>query len=207
MDLAVVVTVFIPLLLVELPDKTFVATLVLSTRYRPLYAWIGAGLAFGIQCAIAVAAGGLLSKLPSVAVSLAAGVLFAIGSILLWRGAGDADAEEAEVEEDFEAKAEQSAKGTGIKAIAACFLVIFVAEWGDLSQLFIAGFSAKTGSPVSVFIGAWAALLVVSGLAALLGRALLAKVRLSLVRRGAAIVCGLLAVLAFAEAAGADLPI
>ena len=36
-------TAFVALVPVELPDKTFVATLVLATRYRPLLVWIGVG--------------------------------------------------------------------------------------------------------------------------------------------------------------------
>ena len=54
MDLAVAATAFVPLLLLELPDKTFVATLVLATRYRPLLAWIGVAAAFAVQCLVAV---------------------------------------------------------------------------------------------------------------------------------------------------------
>jgi putative Ca2+/H+ antiporter (TMEM165/GDT1 family) len=47
-------------LLVELPDKTLVASLVLSTRYRPRPVLVGVAAAFAIQCTIAVVAGGLL---------------------------------------------------------------------------------------------------------------------------------------------------
>ncbi|MFM7598002.1 MAG: TMEM165/GDT1 family protein [Actinomycetota bacterium] len=47
--------------------------------------------------------------------------------------------------------------------------MLFTAQWGDLSQLFTAGMAARTGSPVSVFIGAWVALIVVAGIAVLVG--------------------------------------
>jgi putative Ca2+/H+ antiporter (TMEM165/GDT1 family) len=50
--------------LVELPDKTLVATLVLSTRYLPRPALAGVATAFAVQCAIAVTAGGMLYLLP-----------------------------------------------------------------------------------------------------------------------------------------------
>ena len=49
MDLAVVAIVFGAIFLVELPDKTFIAALVLSTRYKPLAVWLGVGLAFFVQ--------------------------------------------------------------------------------------------------------------------------------------------------------------
>ena len=47
--------------------------------------------------------------------------------------------------------------------------MLFAAEWGDLSQLLTISMIAKYGHPLSVFVGAWAALLVVSGLAVLVG--------------------------------------
>ena len=57
MDLGVVAIVFGAIFLVELPDKTFIAALVLSTRDKPLLVWIGVGLAFFVQTLIAVLAG------------------------------------------------------------------------------------------------------------------------------------------------------
>lgn len=199
LDLGVAATAFLPLLLLELPDKTFIATLVLSTRYRPLTAWLGVGLAFGVQCLIAVAAGGLLARLPELPVAIAAALLFTIGAVLLWRGAAGADEEEAETEEEFAAKL--TGGGRGLRAVGACFLVIFVAEWGDLSQLFTAGLAARYDDPVSVFVGSWAALLLVAGLGALLGKALLARLRLATIRRAGAIVCAVLAAVTLVEAA------
>ncbi len=199
LDLGVVVTTFVPLLLLELPDKTFVATLVLSTRFPPLLAWLGVGLAFFVQCLVAVSAGGLLSRLPERPVAAGAGLLFAVGAVVLWRGSAGADEEEAETEEEFAHKVVGGAHGR--RAVGTAFLVIFVAEWGDLSQLFTAGLAARTGDPVSVFVGAWSALLVVSGLAALLGRWLLRRLSLVTVRRVGAGVCTVLAVVTFVQVA------
>lgn len=204
-DLTVVATTFVPLLLLELPDKTFIATLVLATRFPPLLAWCGVGLAFAVQCVVAVAAGGLLSSLPGRPVAAAAAVLFALGALLLLRGAAGADAEERETERDFEHRIGTGAHGP--RAVAASFMVVFVAEWGDLSQLFTAGLAARYGDPVSVFVGAWAALLVVSGLAALLGRSLLRRLPLSTVRRVGGTVCLVLAAVTAAQALGANLPL
>ena len=56
--------------------------------------------------------------------------------------------------------------------------MLFAAEWGDLSQLLTISWSRSTRHPVSVFVGAWAALLVVTGLAVLAGRVLLRYVKL-----------------------------
>lgn len=208
MDFAVAATAFVPLLLLELPDKTFIATLVLSTRYRPLLAWIGVGLAFALQCLIAVAAGGLLARLPATPVAVAAGLLFATGAVILWRSAARADAElaaeESELAEGASDRADRRPEGVAgwLRPIGASFTVLFLAEFGDLSQLFTAGLAARYADPVSVFVGAFSALLVVSGLATLVGRALLAVLRPAVIRRAGAVVCALLAALTVAEIAG-----
>ena len=77
--------------------------------------------------------------------------------------------------------------------MGASFLVLFAAEWGDLSQLFTISLVAKYGDPLSVFVGAWGALLTVSGLAVLAGRVLLRYMRLSVLQYVAAGVCLVLA--------------
>jgi putative Ca2+/H+ antiporter (TMEM165/GDT1 family) len=75
------------------------------------------------------------------------------------------------------------------------FLVLFTAEWGDLSQLLTAGLVAAGRPPVPVFVGSFLGLAVVSGAAVLLGRVLLRYVRLVVIRYVAAAIC--LAVAAF----------
>ncbi|HET6212348.1 MAG TPA: TMEM165/GDT1 family protein, partial [Micromonosporaceae bacterium] len=92
--LTVALTAFVLIVPVELPDKTFVATLVLSTRYRPVPVWLGVTAAFGVQCAVAVAAGRLVGALPERPVHVVTGLIFAIGAVLLIRGARGADAAE-----------------------------------------------------------------------------------------------------------------
>lgn len=202
MNLAVIATAFLVILPVELPDKTFIATLVLATRFRPLYVWLGVGSAFFVHSLIAVTAGGLLTLLPRLPVLLAAGVLFAVGSVLLWRSAGRVVETGEDVASEFGERVARYSGVSGPKAIAVSFGVLMLAEWGDLSQLFTAGLAARSGQPLSVFIGAWGALLLVSGLAALLGRALLTRLPLSLIQRVAAGVCLVLSALTFAEALG-----
>ena len=187
MDLTVVVTAFALIFPVELPDKTFVASLVLATRYRPLLVWLGVSAAFLVQCLVAVTAGGLLSLLPSAAVGAAAGLLFLVGAVVLWRGASSADEDEVAAED--EAAAAASPDVHGFRVVATSFGVLFLAEWGDLSQLFTAGLAARYQDPVSVFTGSWLALVTVAGLAVVLGRTLLRFVRLSTIRRVGAVVC------------------
>ena len=192
---------FIAVAPVELPDKTFVATLVLSTRYRPLPVWLGVVAAFGVQCLVAVLAGTLISRLPRQPVELVAAALFTIGAVILLRGArrGETSAEEAE--EEYADKV--AVPRSGWRAAGASFLVLFTAEWGDLSQLLTAGLVASGKPAVPVFLGSWAALAAVSGAAVLLGRWLMKRVRLSLVRYVGATVCAVLAVITVISALSA----
>jgi putative Ca2+/H+ antiporter (TMEM165/GDT1 family) len=189
----VALTAFVLILPVELPDKTFVATLVLSTRYPPVPVWLGVIAAFGVQCLVAVAAGSLISRLPDRPVELVAAALFAIGAVVLFRGARKTRNEEQQDQERVYAERAADPK-RGLRAAGTSFLVLFTAEWGDLSQLLTAGLVASGNPPVPVFFGSWLALVVVSGLAVLLGRWLLKRVRLSIVRYIAAVVCAVLAV-------------
>ena len=184
-------TAFILIVPVELPDKTFVATLVLSTRYKPLPTWLGVSLAFAVQCAVAVAAGALIARLPKTPVELFAALMFLLGAIVLFRGARKADAEEAEAEEEYNRKITDGR--TGWRAFSASFLILFAAEWGDLSQLMTAALVARGGHPVAVGLGSWVALAGVAGAAVLLGRLLLKRVRLSVIRYIGSAVCAILA--------------
>ena len=192
-DLATMAIVFGAIFLVELPDKTFIATLVLATRFRPLSVWIGVCLAFAVQTVVAVTVGGLLAQLPKRPVEVFAAVMFLVGGLILIRGAGKADEEEAETEEEFSHKG--AANAVGLRAVGVSFGVLFLAEWGDLSQLLTASMVLQFKEPVSVFVGAFLALATVSALAAVLGRALLARVKLATIRRIGGGVCLLLAAL------------
>ncbi len=204
MDLALLSTVFLTLFLVELPDKTFIATLVLATRYRPLQVWIGVCAAFVVQTVIAVAFGGFIGRLPETPVHIAVALLFLVAGVVLIAGAVRAASEEAETEAEFTAKASKDA--VGFRAVSTSFLILFLAEWGDLSQLATAGFAARRGHPVSVGVGAFLALTLVSALGAVLGRALLRRVSLVLVRRLGGLVCLLFALLMVLDLAGVKLP-
>jgi len=190
--ISVVLAAFVLILPVELPDKTLFATLVLATRFPPLPVFVGVGAAFGLQVAIAVTAGSLLSLLPGALVSGVVAVLFLIGAVLLWRESRKGD-------EDSDAAAQTRENTSFLRAAAISFGVLFAAEWGDLSQLATAGLAARYAEPLSVFVGAWAALLVISGLAAFLGRKLADRLPVRLLHRIAAGLFLVFAVIAVVE--------
>ena len=176
---------------VELPDKTFVATLVLATRYRPWPVWLGVVSAFAVQVIVAVAAGGLIGLLPELPVRLVAAGLFAAGAVIMLRSARRAEVTGRAQEREYGRRVRQPRHGW--RAFGASFLLIATAEWGDLSQLLVAGLVASGQPATAVAAGAWVALAGVSGAAVLLGRAVLHRIRLSVIRYLAAGVCAVLA--------------
>jgi putative Ca2+/H+ antiporter (TMEM165/GDT1 family) len=187
MDPVVIGLTFLAIFVVELPDKTFLATLVLATKYRPILVWIGVGLAFTVQTVVAVLLGHAVTYLPGEVVQAGAGLMFLIGAVILIReGRGHQQA--AESDEEPETK-----NVHGWRAVLASFLVLFAAEWGDLSQLLTISLVAKYEAPVAVFIGALAALLLVSGLAVAAGRQLQRFVKLHVLHYVGAGVCLILA--------------
>ena len=175
MQLSVVATVYALIFVAELPDKTMIATLIMGSRYRPHLVWIGATLAFGVHATIAVAVGQLLPLLPQSLIEGVTAVLFAGGAAYLLL------VPEKQEEEEGEEEADSARKGA--RTVAAAFLVIFIGEFGDLTQILTANLAAKYHAPVSVFAGAFAALASVAALGAFGGRALLRVLPLAVIRK------------------------
>ncbi|MGX7677309.1 TMEM165/GDT1 family protein [Jatrophihabitans sp. DSM 45814] len=191
--LAVFGIAFGTVLLVELPDKTLVATLVLSTKYRRRPVLLGVATAFAVQCAIAVTAGGLLRLLPHRAVEGLVALLFAIGAFVLFResvgGPEDGDGVDVPAGGPDQLISDR-------RVFAISFGVLFAAEWGDASQLATAGLVARYGQPVAVGLGAFLALVGVAVMATVLGRAILRRVPLKLIHQVAAVVFTAFAIIA-----------
>lgn len=194
MDLAAALKAFAAVFPAELPDKTMVATIVLMARFhRPLAVWSGTAAAYLVHVALAATAGSVLVLLPETAVALATATLFAVGAVLLWRSAA-AHADEARSEVDA-APGNGAVRATGFQAFVASFGLIAVAEWGDMSQLVIAGLAGSTGAPVAVAVGGLAALAAVSAIAVRVGRGLVKRLPLDRLQQGAACVFAGLAAL------------
>ena len=143
----VLLTSFGVIFLAELPDKTALATLLLAARYRARPVVLGAWLAFLVQTVVAVGAGGLLHLLPERGVRTAAGVGFLVFAVLAWRR-----------REEEERAEEASTHGPERPVWVKSFVVIFLAEWGDLTQFATAALAAQERDPLAVGVGAVAAL-------------------------------------------------
>ena len=87
-----------------------------------------------------------------------------------------------EAEGEREAAAERA--GSRWREISTAFTVIFVGEFGDLTQIQAANFSAKTHQPLEVFLASSLALIAVSFLGAYGGRLLQRVVPLQMIRLG-----------------------
>ncbi|CAM5593695.1 TMEM165/GDT1 family protein [Streptomyces purpurascens] len=176
-SLTVTAVVFGVVFLAELPDKTALAGLVLGTRYRASYVFAGVAAAFALHVVLAVAAGSVLTLLPQQLVQALTGVLFLGGAAVLLLRKG-------EDEEEVRKPENQSFW----KVSGAGFMLILVAEFGDLTQIMTANLAARYDDPLSVGLGAVLALWAVAGIGIVGGKALMKKVPLRLITQIAALV-------------------
>jgi putative Ca2+/H+ antiporter (TMEM165/GDT1 family) len=189
-QLGIVLAVFPLIFFGELPDKTMFASLILASRGRPAAVWLGAALAFVVHVVIAVSVGvGLFKILPHRAVDGLVAVLFAIGAVLAFRESG-------EEEEEIVAEVVEGAALRVHRTVGTAFVVIFLAEWGDLTQVLTANLAARYHSPLSVGLGATLALWSVAAIAAFSGSALVRVLPGQLLRRITGVACTILAVVA-----------
>lgn len=195
MSLAVALTVFVIVFPVELPDKTLVATLVLTTRYRGRPVLLGVVAAFAVQVVIAVAFGSALSLLPGRVVAAVVALLFAAGAFLLLReGFGST------VADDDESTLAERSRLSFWRISLTSFGVLFAAEWGDASQLAVAALAARYRDPLAVGVGAWLALALVATIAVLIGTKVAHRLPVHLIQRAAGVVFAVFALVAVVEA-------
>ncbi|HEX4725208.1 MAG TPA: TMEM165/GDT1 family protein [Pseudonocardiaceae bacterium] len=191
MNPVVLATVFGIVFVGELPDKTMFASLVLAARGRVLLVWIGVAAAFVVHAAIAVTIGGVLfTLLPHRLVQGVVALMFLFGAVMAYRDNGD-DADEIDSDTGY--------RFDGVRTIVTAFVVIFIAEWGDLTQILTANLAARYNNAIEVGIAAVAALWAVAALAMVAGKAM-RRLPVPLVRRATAVVLVILAALVGFEA-------
>ena len=161
----------------ELPDKSLFASLVLGTRYRPLYVWTGAAAAFAVHMAIAVTAGQLLALAPRPVVDGIVAALFLAGAAYLW-----ASSFRQQRPEGADAARQGGPPASFLRIAGTSFGVVFLAEWGDITQITAANLAARN-NPVAVFAGAVLGLWLIAALAVNLGAKSLDLVPMAWVRR------------------------
>lgn len=186
-DAKLFASTFAVIFLAEIPDKTAMATLILATGNRPFAVFIGVAAAFVIQSAVAVAFGSVITLFPHDIVRLVAGALFLIFAVMMWRRGADAEGAD-------------DGLGAGTRSLFwpmawKSFVVIFIAEWGDLTQLATAALAAKCAAPVTIFTAATLALWSVTALAVIVGSRMKHVVNPRVMQRVAAIVFAIIGLL------------
>jgi Ca2+/H+ antiporter, TMEM165/GDT1 family len=175
---------FVLIFLAELPDKTAVAVLIMSSQRHPLGVYLGVCGAYLVQNIIAILAGSLLTLLPHRVVHAGAGILFLAFAVWMWF--------------QKEEKGGKAKLNFGVhfwKTAWAAFVVIFIAEWGDLTQLATATRVATSGHPWTVFTASTLALWVASGMFVLIGHHSKKFIRPALLRKIAAVAFGVVGLL------------
>ena len=194
-DLSIVLTVFGLIFVAELPDKTAVASLLLGTRFPARWVFTGVAAAFAAHVVLAVAAGSLIALLPRRPVEAIVSLLFLVGAVLVWREGSESEQEATEEE------AEALVATAGFHQVAMRgFAIIFIAEWGDLTQILTANLAAKYDNPLAVGIGAVLGLWAVGLLAILGGKSLLSVMPIHLITRIAAVIMAVLSVVSMVHA-------
>ena len=175
------ITAFGLVFLAELPDKTMFATLLLATRFpRRSAVWAGVTAAYSAHVVLAVTLGGLLARLPDEPLRYAVAALFVVaGGWLVW---DSLRTKETQVTGNVDTRARSW--GATFAAAAA---TIGVAEFADITQIATASLAATRDSAIAVGVGAAFALASVSGLAVVVGSALVRRVRLALIQRAAGV--------------------
>jgi putative Ca2+/H+ antiporter (TMEM165/GDT1 family) len=131
---------------------------VLATRHRALPVFLGTAAALAFQSLVAVAAGALLGMLPARPVHMFAGGLFVVSAVVMWR----------KKDEEGEAAAKDGPPSF-LRSAWLAFSVVFIAEWGDLTQLATGALAARYQAPLLVFAAATLALWSVAGIAVVAG--------------------------------------
>jgi Ca2+/H+ antiporter, TMEM165/GDT1 family len=163
MALHVFLTVFAIIFMAELPDKTAFATMLMASRGKPFAVFTGVAAAFIVQSLVAVLFGSVIGLLPETWVHAAAGALFLGFAAHTWFF--------HDKEEKEEEAPKISSRAKFLNAAWKSFMVIFIAEWGDITQLATASLAARFHENlVAVFCSATLALWAVTCIAIFVGR-------------------------------------
>lgn len=174
--------------LAEFGDKSQLVCMTLAARHRGLPVVLGAIAAFAVLNLLAVLFGAAVAAwLPEWLVTAAVAALFAWFGIAALRFEEDDD-------EDIEEK-----PGHGV--FATTFLMIFLAELGDKTQIAVAGLGS-TADAAATWVGGTLALATTSLLGVYAGRRLLNRMPLHWIHRVSGVFFLLLALLAALRLAG-----
>ncbi len=173
MDLAPLISSFSIIALAEFGDKTQLAAITLSTRYKPVYVFLSALLAVCLVDGISILAGIVIAAfIPISWLSLGSGIVFIIFGIWTLRSRD---------KDEFDVKNQRL-------SFIAPFSLITLMELGDKTQLSIIALAAKYGSPTLIFLGVVLAYSILMGVAVALGSNLTKIIPIQYIKIGASII-------------------
>jgi putative Ca2+/H+ antiporter (TMEM165/GDT1 family) len=175
--LAVAGLAFVLTFLAELPDKSMFASLVLGTRYRPSWVWAGVAAAFAVHMGIAVTAGHFLDLLPHRVLQFVVAALFLAGAAYL-----SAASLRGTARDGADAARQGGRPASFWRVAGTSFTVVFLAEWGDITQVTAANLAARY-DPLLVFAGATLGLWAVAAVAVTVGAKTLSLIPMAWVQR------------------------
>lgn len=176
-------TTFLLIALAEFGDKSQLVCMTLAARHRGLPVVLGAISAFAVLNALAVLFGAAVAAwLPGWAVAAAVALLFAFFGVSALR---------YEDEDDDEAVEEKPGHGV----FATTLLLIFLAEFGDKTQIAVAGLGS-TIPATAAWVGATVALATTSVIGVLAGRTFLHRLPLVWIHRVSGVLFLIMAALA-----------
>ena len=158
--MTIFLTSFVLMFIAELGDKTQLAALAFAAKFKLIWVILGLFLAFLLNNFIAVAAGSFIgSNLPLLWVEIISYSLFIAFGIWTIFDSTESDS---------------ASKKVIINQFFTVFLLLFISEFGDKSQIATMTLSIKYQTPVAVFLGAiggqMAANALSVGIGALMGK-------------------------------------
>lgn len=174
MNLAPLIASFIVIAIAELGDKTQIAVITLSSRFKALSVFFGAMLAFLLTTGIAVVVGGALSLvLPTLGIRIIAAAVFLVFGFytIISRS-----------------KEEQVKTKEARNSVLSSFSLIALMELGDKTQFAVIALSAEYQSALLVFLGVMSAFAFITALGAIGGAALTRFVPLKYIQLGSGLV-------------------
>ena len=165
-------TSFIVIALAEVGDKTQLLAIILSTKYGRLPVLLGLMMALSLLSLVAVLCGTIIFDIvPLVYVKILAAISFIVFAAWTFiekdRGEDEGEVERAENDRKYKRTA---------RVFSYVFGLVFVAEFGDKTQLSTIVLSSTLHEPLWIFLGAVLAFFVVDAPCVLLGKKIAERV-------------------------------
>lgn len=172
MSITLFLTSFTFIFLAATPGRTTFLLILLASQERLKKVFVGAAAAFLIQSLISVLLGEILGFLPKVTIELLAGFMFLYFGHSFWK--------QSKTTETFNGYK----KSLSIRSV---FIMVFMAEFADVSQLAIATTAARSSSKLVVFVSAVSSLWLLTAVALIFGHTLKRFIKPHLIQKVASI--------------------